>query len=275
MSFLRARAPRLVLLATGVAWSGLSGLHGCQRLNIVDDSPPVAPFTTGASSGSGGSAGDPDPDPIFECDPIAQDCLGGQKCTAVSVSGVRNRYVCVDDSGALGRDAACAVADSTGVDGCRPGLACVATEDGAGTCQPLCLMDADCPGGRCTRSPDDGLLHCGETCDPFGTPCAPPLECRPFQDEFVCQVPRADDTGVTLFPCSLTDGHGCGLSYVCVTGTLLPGCNQGGCCTPLCDLTTPDPHGACQTAVGSPSVSCVGYTSAPSFDHVGACMIPF
>lgn len=79
------------------------------------------------------------------CDPVAQDCLPGQRCDFTCEGGAR--FICFDGEGAVGIDGICGPMRGW----CGKGLTCVATSSTLGICKKFCNQDSDCPAGK----------HCG------------------------------------------------------------------------------------------------------------------
>jgi hypothetical protein len=93
--------------------------------------------------------------PVPNCDPVAQDCAKGAKCSLVEQEVL---FDCIAD-GTLAEGEACERVD--GLDECRGGLLCAADElggDGPGTCARYCATDDQClvPDTTCMLGVDLG-----------------------------------------------------------------------------------------------------------------------
>jgi hypothetical protein len=243
----------------------------CQRVPTVEES---------TSSSSGNTAGATDGqaagDPVFECDPVSQDCPEvGDRCTAIFSNGAQNLYACISDPGSLELFDTCTPDPSSGVDGCGPGLICLGDPDGTGTCVGLCLDDSDCDGALCLVDPRELVPYCALECDPFTPLCVGSVECRRVQDRFTCKFPKAGDEGFILDPCDPGTDEGCGSGVVCIQGPLIPGCESAGCCTPVCDVDDVESDTDCQAALDSVAVGCTELfmSPAPGFSGYGACLV--
>ena len=217
----------------------------------------------GSTSGSGGDGG-----PSFACDPVTQiGCATGQKCTAVTSGGAYS-YKCVEDSPSLDPFDACEAAPQTGVDGCPAGFVCLADDSDAALCVGHCKTSSDCDKGLCEPNPVDDIPYCAVECSPFDNACPAPLQCRRSDDRFTCRFPSEGDTGTAGAACSGSDDGGCAAGFVCLTGELVPGCNEDHCCTNVCDLGN---GGACSSPA---TCSALFDAPAPGFEQVGACFVP-
>ena len=108
---------------------------------------------------------------LLTCDPLAQDCAGGQGCY-----GINGEFLCAPEwAKAGGAGDGCSY-----INGCVAGLACIGTdvladcEDDVGCCSPYCALD--------------GTFDCGEgqECLPwFDEGQAPP----DYENVGVCGVP--------------------------------------------------------------------------------------
>ena len=110
--------------------------------------------------------------------------------------------------------------------------------------------------------------YCADDCSPFEALCTSPTQCRRNDERFSCRVPRESDVGGGGSPCEQEDDGGCAGGFVCVAGALVPGCTEGNCCAPLCDLEAVDSCGSpatCNQALSAP---------APGFETIGACFVP-
>jgi hypothetical protein len=249
---------------------------GCQQLpEAEDDDGPVMVGTDGTTSGGSflpadAESGDPEEGGEVggsECDPVAQTgCGTAEKCTAQKAGG-SVVYGCVADTGTFGPYEACMPELSGGEDGCSAGYVCLGTETQA-VCVPLCVSESDCTGGVCVPDPFAFVPHCANDCSPFEPTCSTPLQCRRQSDRYACVFSREEDVGILGDPCEITDDAGCATGFACIPGELVPGCTEGPCCTPLCDLSGEDTctlPSTCASALATP---------APGFEHIGACFVP-
>ncbi len=250
------------------------GLAGCQQLpESSDDDDGAAPATDASSTSDGSflqfdtdSEGQGDENGSSVCDPVTQSgCGAGEKCTAQKV-GASVLYVCVADTGIFDAFGSCTPALTTGDDGCPAAYACLGASTG-GLCLPLCTSDADCAGGICRPDPYDFVPHCSNDCSPFEPSCQAPLQCRRRDARYACVLAREEDVGTDLSPCELADDAGCATGYACLPGELVPGCSEGNCCTPLCDLGGADPCPSPTTCTD------VTETDVPGFEDIGACFV--
>jgi hypothetical protein len=257
-----------VALAVGV-------LAGCQRVGTDD-------FPLGEDDGDGGtrgneSEGDGDgsggnPDPVFDCDPnTPSDCPDGEKCTPLAVDGAQNVYECVDDQVTLGPYDDCTPSPADGRDGCPAGWVCLASQPGAqGVCLALCVTSSDCDMALCLPDLFTDVPHCSDNCDPLAPYCGHPAQaCLHSEDRFTCKFPLEDDVGGHGDPCDAIADRGCAPGNLCVQGEIVPGCASTFCCAGLCDLDGPDPCPSPATC------NPVEEDPPPTFEHIGACYVPF
>lgn len=213
----------------------------------------------------------PDGGVIAMCDPGAQDCPEGQKCTSyVSTPGKEtvDATHCVDIMGDRSFGEACERMD--GNDDCAIGLFCmtdVSGHIGMGVCLEFCSIAQPCEfGGECFAFNDGALPLCQQLCDPLIQDCAPTQGCYLAFDSFVCATPGPPDGGGN-------DGdtcgtiQGCNPGLVCTTGT--DGCTDTQCCTPICDL------GGASDQCAAPE-ACIAALEdpPPMLTQVGYCAVP-
>jgi hypothetical protein len=236
-------------------------ISGCQ---VVAFDPP-----TSGTSDDGGA--EPEPDPVYNCDPVdLQACDEGQKCTVVEVGGVQNVYECVDDIGTLEVYAGCTPAPTTGQDSCPKGTVCIAPDENGvnGYCVPMCDDQQECA-GVCAPSPYLDIPLCGDACNPLEQACPVVLECHPEDENFGCQFKGDVHDGGPLATCTLGSSmDGCAEGLGCAQGSLVNDCELQNCCTPLCDTTAMvDPCAAPH--------QCTPLTSPPpEAANVGICIVP-
>jgi hypothetical protein len=238
--------------------------------------PPTDPTTSDPSTTSddttGGVGG--------ECDPKAQDCPEGFKCTAYAsmLDGTWDANKCVpepEDGGLQGEP--CTVEDNmfTGLDDCAKGYICqFADDDGTnGICVEMCNPDSECPNtdggnGHCLEIANEGVLPlCLLTCDPLAQDCPGNLACYGI-DTYLCYRPDpVDNPGQDGDTCNFINACVAGLS--CTDKAVLDGCqgDQYGCCSPFCSLdemTCTDPE-VCTPFFDPPM---------PGYENVGVCTLP-
>ena len=252
-----------------------------------DTGSPTTTSTTTTSSGEGDGDGDdmgfvviPDGGAINTCDPAAQDCPEGEKCTGyVAAAGAccvdANKCVPVIGNGQLG-DPCLRTSDN---DDCAEGLFCMTKSSGStgeGICLAFCdATTQDCgadglPDAQCIAFNDGTLPLCQDDCDPVAQDCAPNLGCYGVGAQgFVCAIPGFEDgqgnDGDTCYTV-----QSCKPGLGCTAAEVLDGCNAARCCTPYCDLSEPDPCTAPE--------QCTAYydagTAPPGYENVGLCAIP-
>jgi hypothetical protein len=236
---------------------------GGVRLDVAG--PDSASSDDGTTAG-GGALGEP-------CDVWAQDCAPGLKCAAWIDDGgdAWNATRCVevvDDPQDVGAPCTAEVG-ATGNDDCGFAAMCFHLDEvNEGTCHALCggtAADPQCAQGTTCVIANDGVLTlCLDTCDPVTPQCAEGLGCYPFDEQFVC-LTTYDDSDY-LEDCTIIAT--CNPGNACIDGEAVTGCEFDGCCTPFCDLDTPD-------TCPAESIGCVPYYpegEAPEgFETVGFC----
>lgn len=284
-----------VLLALGSISSGCSekttvaqdeAAEGENESETTDSNPSEA---EGPEPGDGDGDGDdegqefvtlPDGGAVNTCDPAAQDCPDGEKCTGyvVEVGSCcvdANKCVPVIGDGQLG-DPCMRTSDN---DDCAVGLFCMTKTSGStgeGVCLAFCdVGQQDCgedglPDAQCIAFNDGTLPICQDDCDPLLQDCGGTLGCYGVGDQgFVCSQPGYDDgLGNDGDMCYTVQSCKPGLG--CTAADVLDGCSASRCCTPYCDLTESDPCTAPE--------QCVPYyeegTAPPNYENVGLCAIP-
>jgi hypothetical protein len=271
---------RLISLPLSLAPVVLAFVLACQGTG--NDAGVDAETGDGNDNGDGDS-GDGDGDPgdgdgdadtgsaVFNCDPGEEmSCPEGLKCT-VLLSGGAPIYDCVPDDTGLLPFEACTPAPMTGQDQCPDNHVCLAPSPDSqmGLCLQLCTIDDECDSALCIASPDSLIPVCAAICDPLAPLCAGDQECqRVRQSNFVCQYPRAMDTGITADPCDIVKDAGCAEGFVCETGGIIPDCAGTSCCTALCDVTEPS---ACPAPTFCGPLE---LDPQPGLENVGACYVP-
>lgn len=184
----------------------------------------------------------PEGQPIEECNPGAQDCPEGERCTPY----VREAGECCVDSthcAAVVGDKGPGEPCSRGVDNddCAGGLFCMTDSSGGigpGRCVELCdpgVAGTCAPGSRCVAFDDGFLPLCVTPCDPLAPACAEGQGCYLVLAEatFVC-LRAASNAGGDNDACATLQG--CAPGLVCVDGDVQASCSDDHCCTPVCDL---------------------------------------
>jgi hypothetical protein len=295
---LRFDPPRAfgVLLALGLLAPGCSGKQADDEqtdINDSADSTSESADTNDSSQpgdGDGDNQGDGDGDQQFvvlpdggavnTCDPAAQDCPEGEKCTGyvVEVGSCcvdANKCVPVIGNGQLG-DPCVRTIDN---DDCALGYFCMTKTSGStgeGVCLAFCDAGTqDChldglPDAQCIAFNDGTLPLCQDSCDPLTQDCAQTMGCYGVGSQgFVCSMPGYEDgLGNDGDMCYTVQSCKPGLG--CTAADVLHGCAASRCCTPYCDISEPDP---CTTPE-----ACIPYfeegTAPPNYENVGLCAIP-
>lgn len=212
-----------------------------------------------------------------ECDPRAQDCMRGSKCTAWANDGGTfwNANKCVEVTGEGVAGDSCMVEGSgvAGIDDCGLGFICLNTDmRGLGTCVEFCEgADETCePGNVCAIYNDGVLPICLVGCDPLLQDCAEGQGCIDTPNlSFICFNDASGDMGGDGDPCPPNDGeNSCDPGMWC--GPNSSGCVDVNCCTPYCDITEancPQPD-ECVSFFGDPK------SAPPGFENVGVCVMP-
>ncbi len=295
----------------GSATAGSSG--GGESEGMSSTSAASAGATTtglGGSSGSGGSGGPGGEvssggassdgcnfvceldagDAVDECDVFAQDCPMGQKCVFAGTERSPGWYLqrCVPVSGDDGLGEPCSVMGEfySGQDECGLGFQCFGPEifdGGQGECAAICGGSWEalvCPAGTAIVLNNDVCL-CIDDCDPLADECAAGEICVSNWDGvgFVCRQVDGPQPAAGS-PCS--GDLLCANGSTCVDSEFFPhpGCVDGLCCAPLCDLsqgTLDNP--TCAAFVGEvPGVVCEPFYApgeAPEgYASLGACVVP-
>ncbi len=247
------------------------------------------PATTGGSDGGDTTAADsggapcaafecpPDGGSGNACDPRAQDCPEGDKCTASAADGggAWNVNTCVPETGlGVAGDACQTEGDPlSGIDDCAAGSICLFVDsDNVGVCVAFCSGDSeDCPRGNACIVGNDGVLPlCLDMCNPLVQDCAAGQGCYESPDgSFVCFADGSGPVGLDDDPCPPVDGENlCDPGLWCGPGS--SGCATVNCCTPYCDLSAPDciAPDECLSLYGDPR------SAPPGLEAVGVCALP-
>lgn len=248
----------------------------------ADPTTTTADPTTGSTTNS--FLVDPDMIISGSCDPGAQDCDDGEKCTpyvmtpgACCVDAVH----CVPVTGEKVYGEPCIREETT--DDCAEGYFCMTETSGStgeGVCLPLCVAgdDSSCEDygqdAYCIAFNDGFLPLCEIKCDPLLQDCD--------GDGFGCYAVLSDDK----FICAQSgydDGFGndddecytiqsCKPGLVCMSAGSLEGCNNGSgrCCSPVCDLSEADPCTGTEECLSPWAEN----EAPPEYADVGICLLP-
>lgn len=262
-----------------------SSSSGANDISETSTSSPLDTSTSG-SSDDGGFIGRTDTHHNIECDIWAQRCREGEKCViwASGESEYPNATRCVPvvrDPAVAGEP--CTVSDSlySGLDDCDASSTCyyVDARTLMGECAAFCEgTEANpvctAPDEVCVVLDESAYTICRQTCDPLAQNCPSERSCVSMLDEFVCESDASGADGVYGDPCEFANA--CDPGFVCGAPEWVPGCVSLGCCTPFCDLTSPDPDAQCPGVDGGQA--CIAWFEegqAPEgHEDVGVCAIP-
>jgi hypothetical protein len=255
------------IVLTGGGSSGATGEAS------TSDATTSGPPATGSETGSFVAGPDVPREP---CDPYAQDCPEGMKCTWTSEdpSALWQTAECVP----LARtpvkiDEPCVAEDILhGLDDCELGAICWNLDDtDHGTCVGFCEGSPErpaCPSGHYCAA-GRTLALCIDQCDPLAQDCQQAEEkCLPVDGSYVCIIEGSDDGGELHTPCAFANS--CDPGLLCLPQTAAVECDQAesGCCEPMCDLGDPDP------CPGVGQVCLPVYDPQPAmYEHVGFCSV--
>lgn len=260
--------------ADGGEGPGNSDTNGNGNGSGMMDAEDDAMMDEGPDGDEAGFIEPPDGGVTGQCDPAAQDCPEGEKCTSfVSMPGGQtvDATKCVPATGAgLAGEPCVREAEN---DDCDAGFFCM-TEVSGNTGDGFCLEYCDigtmvCEfGGECFAFNDGALPICQVTCDPLLQDCVPGQGCYAAFDNFVCAVPgHADGSGNDGDACATVQS--CQPGLLCRTGT--NGCEDGaGCCTPVCAQS----NGGTECTDGAEECVPALDNPPPGFDDVGYCGVP-
>jgi hypothetical protein len=239
----------------------------------------AAEDTSGGDDTGGSFVARPDGGVSGMCDVWSQDCPEGEKCTPVLLNGAVTP-VCVSvmpNPGQVGDP--CTRDGVTGEDSCDVGILCVPDPNPElMRCFALCTgspADPMCEGDKdvCVIADGGATPICFPNCDPLLQDCnIDGWGCFPDgAGGYVCAPDQSAGAN--------HQGDMCGPSYnTCEAGLVcsgaVAGCEGGGCCSPYCDLSAPDPNSQCPgVAMGEECLDI--YTDpAPEFQNVGLCAVP-
>lgn len=211
------------------------------------------------------------------CDPWAQDCPDGEKCTHW-FDGYQASTRCVPvapDPRQPGEP--CHVEDGalSGLDNCALGSIChYVNEQGVGSCVELCggsPEEPTCsdPQAMCELCGEGCPAMCLIACDPLAPECDDGQVCAPNNGGgFACTNAGAPDgTGGYGGVCEFAND--CDAGFACVPADLLPSCDGKYCCTTWCDLEAVEPC--------PPELVCKAWDpnqADEEYADVGVCALP-
>jgi hypothetical protein len=232
----------------------------------------------GTESSTDTSTGDDTVGPGADCDPFAQDCPPGEKCSAWADDGGGswNATKCVpiaEDPDQPGEACTVEASPVSGVDSCDLGSMCWDV-DGAlhGTCVPLCTGTSDDPAcgdftTTCSITNGGALNLCLPICNPLIDQCDDDQGCYIGGTAFVCSPDGSGAAGQQGDECMYVNA--CDPGLVCMDGDYVPGCTDPACCTAVCDISSLD---AC-AGLGVPCVPAYAEgTAPPGLELVGFCI---
>jgi hypothetical protein len=250
----------LFLLATAVVSAG--ALTGCDDDCSPDDNCP-APVIDAKLQDSG-----PPADLGVACDPVAQNCATGQKCSLIA-SGSTLVPRCVPD-GTVGEGQSCTVSPvGQRQDNCLKGLLCVtettpSVDASTMVCAKFCGSDSEC------TMTATGLCDLGvANTVPQATVCEYPQTCNPFSPSCPagqsCYLNTVKMTGYCFNTGSIATGQSCTFANDCVTGDICEGALDGGTQGTCRELCARNNDGGGPTCSGS--ATCMSL----AFDPYGFC----
>lgn len=242
--------------------------------------------TTGADTGgdSGGldeSTGGGPTDAM--CDPKAQDCPEGEKCTFYRDEANPNgSNRCVPSNGTAQVGDPCQKYDDD-TDDCDVGLLCWGTEpdNETGACIEFCDPAEQCStGDPCTITNDGALPICLPKCDPLAAECPPGWACYDdfYSDDWFCDRDKSGPMGVHGDPCgtinSCDDGLICGTAQTVASETCVSS-GSTACCQQICDISDPMPNcpGAGEECLSYYDIYGIAGGAPPEYENVGVCAI--
>ncbi|MEM7157469.1 MAG: ribulose phosphate epimerase [Myxococcota bacterium] len=217
---------------------------------------------------------------LEQCDPFAQDCPRGEKCTFYSPQGAGgwDWVGCVpiaDNPAAPGEECSYEGSPFGGHDDCELGSMCwnVDGKTGLGTCVSICMGSEDnptCePGFRCAIA-GGPLALCLPTCDPLAQDCGEGQGCYPVSGDWTCAPHASEGEGLggQGSPCQYVNS--CNPGLMCSVFEDVLGCEDPPCCTEVCPLDMPMCEGEEQ------GVECVPWDDnpPPGYENVGVCAVP-
>ncbi len=237
--------------------------------------------STGTSEESGRTFIDPvDGGMPPECTIFDQECPRGEKCTLGSSESSNgwDLWHCVPvaaDPAGPGEPCTVRGSAASGLDDCALGSVCWGADPRTqeGVCVAFCEGNQDSPtcadeGSTCWIPADGLFAMCFSRCDPLEPICPGDFGCYPQDDVFTCRLDFFEEMGAPGDPCEFNH-EWCDSGMVCVSGALVPGCEEPMCCSATCDLGDRMP--ACL-----PGQTCEPWDDDPpaEYQHVGWCGMP-
>ncbi len=219
------------------------------------------------------------PKPMNACDIHLEGCEEGEKCNVFSPEewgpgfDSLGCFPLAPEPKQIGEPCSTGELPYDGIDDCVEAAVCwEVDEEGNGTCLELCYPKSGTDDWLCHDKPANCQLCqscvvglCTPYCDPILNDCPGGQSCYAVNDSYTC-APVAGD-GVDGSPCpyinSCTEGFGC------VEATELQDCEADACCTPFCDLESPD---SCPAELES--CTPVFDPQPEGHEHVGLCRVP-
>ncbi|MEX1366905.1 MAG: ribulose phosphate epimerase [Nannocystaceae bacterium] len=255
----------------------------------TDDGPQETTTATddGQDSGSDDVSFIQDPDGggvSFECDIFAQDCPEGEKCMPwASSGGTWDATRCspiADNPNQPGDPCTVEGGGASGIDDCDIGVMCwdVDPETNMGTCEAMCTGDesnpiCEDPDASCTIANDGAIVLCLPNCDPLLQDCPDGQACYPVAEDWVCGPDASGEMGAAGDSCEFINV--CDQGNVCLDAAAWPDCQGSiGCCSPVCDLSQPDPDSQCPGAGQLCEAWYEEGNAPPGYEDVGVCALP-
>lgn len=177
------------------------------------------------------------------CDPVEQNCPGGQRCTYARGDGGTFRACVAEGTKNENEPCQLASAEPLGIDTCKKGLFCVdmPRPDGGAVFQcgrlchgtDSCTTPLECNEVLRLNGTTELPLFCGapsQRCDLLTQNCEGPLSCYPANGNALCAT-----TG------NLAEGSPCEFSNQCARGSACVRTGTVLTCRPLCRLPSGQP----------------------------------
>ncbi len=216
------------------------------------------------------------------CSPWEQNCPEEYKCTIWSGGqGIGyNATTCAlrpAQPKQQGEPCSSVGGAGSGDDDCGRGLLCWIddVQGEMGTCTPFCTGDWGapiCPDGlQCAGFLSLGIGVCLKGCDPLAQDCPGDDLCLPQGEDYGwgCMLDASGEAGAYGDPCDAPNT--CDRGLLCLGPELFLECGAEGCCSPFCDLDSPN------TCPGA-SQTCVAWydegDAVKGYENVGFCAVP-
>lgn len=240
---------------------------------------PSGPASTGDDTGLVDTGATDDGPSGGMCDPQAQDCPEGEKCTFfIDDANPEGANKCVPVVGrGLAGDPCMALEDDT--DSCDVGFLCwgVGPDNTSGACVEMCDEQDECStGDPCTITNGGMLPLCLPKCDPLAPDCPVGWACYDdggFSDNWFCDSDSSARLGVHGDPCEFINA--CNPGLICAVAETVDSdtCTASGairCCAVVCDTSE-------TVMCPGPTEECISYYDGPpppEYASVGVCVIP-